>query len=97
MSDKRNSDRCCLENDKACVDLEGKKENVKIIDISIGGMRIVTDFPIQKENVLKGEFRVLPNIGPFFVRGKVIWTTKKDNAFESGVIFDKVSTIPMAG
>lgn len=95
VKEKRKFDRWELE-DKAHIDFEGKQEHIKILDVSIGGMRITTDFPLEKEKVFNGTFNILPQSRPFFIRGKVVWTVKKDNAFESGVIFDKVSTIPLA-
>ena len=95
MDDKRKFNRWSTEEERAFIDLEGKREQVQIIDISIGGMRITSDAPIDKDKRVTGEFRILPNIGSFFVRGRVIWVTKRQDDFESGIQFDKVSTIPL--
>ena len=95
MEDKRRFDRWGLDNN-AYIDLGGEKKEVQVADVSIGGMRIVTNSPLDKNKVITSEFKILPNIGPFFVKGRIIWTTDKEGAFESGVIFDKVSTAPLS-
>ncbi len=95
MEDKRRFNRWGLE-EKAVIDLEGAKEEVKVLDVSIGGMRIVTNTPLDKEKIVTGEFKILPNVGPFFVKGKVIWSNPRGDTFESGIVFDKVSTIPLS-
>jgi len=95
MEEKRQFNRWDWE-DKAYVDLERGREEVRILDISVGGMRIVTDSALDRTKGLTGEFKILPNIGSFFVKGKIIWTQSKGNSFESGIVFDKVSTIPLS-
>ncbi len=95
MEEKRKFSRWGLE-EKTTMDLEGIKEEVKILDISIGGMRIVTNVPLDREKTITGKFRILPNVGPFFVKGKIIWSASKEGIFESGIVFDKVSTIPLS-
>lgn len=95
MSEKRKFNRWGLEQESAFVDMRGEKKEVDIIDISIGGMRIETDSIIDEESELSGEFSVLPNIGPFFVKGKVVWVVKSNDRFESGVKFERVSTVPL--
>ena len=96
MDDKRRFDRWNSKEEKAYIDCAGTKTEVEIIDISIGGMRIATTYPIDKDREVTGEFKILPNIGSFFVKGKVVWVTKKEKDFESGIQFDKVSTIPIS-
>jgi len=95
MEEKRKFSRWGLDNERAYIDLEGQKEEVQILDISIAGMRVIANRPIDKDRQVTGEFKILPNIGPFFVRGKVIWSTERDKNFESGIEFEKVSTIPL--
>lgn len=95
MDNKRKFNRWNLPEEKAYINLEGKKEEIQILDISIGGMRAVTTSPVDKNQMVTGEFKILPNIGSFFVRGKVVWVARKDNNFETGIEFDKVSTIPI--
>ena len=95
MNEKRQFNRWGSGEEKAYIDVAGKKKEVEILDISIGGMRIITTYPIDKNREVTGEFKILPNIGSFFVKGKVVWVTKKENNFESGIQFDKVSTIPI--
>ena len=94
MDEKRRFDRWGLGR-SAYIDLEGEKSEAQVIDVSIGGMRIITDTPLDRERVVSSEFKILPNVGPFFVKGRIIWTIAKEGAFESGVVFDKVSTAPL--
>ncbi len=94
MEEKRHFDRWGLDKN-AYIDLGGERKEVQVVDVSVGGMRIVTDAPLDGENI-KSEFKVLPNMGPFFARGKIIWTVAKEGAFESGIVFNKVSTIPLS-
>jgi len=96
MEEKRRFDRWELGKKNTYIDLEGEKAEVQVIDVSIGGMRIITDTPLDKEKIIRSEFKILPNMGPFFVKGRIIWTTAKESIFESGVVFDKVSTIPLS-
>jgi len=96
MVDKRQYNRCDSSQDRAYIDLSGKKEEVEILDISIGGMRVISNYPIVRDVEVTGEFKILPSVGSFFVKGKVVWVTEKDDNFESGIQFDKVSTIPIS-
>ncbi|MFH1767834.1 MAG: PilZ domain-containing protein [Candidatus Omnitrophota bacterium] len=97
MEEKRRFSRWGLDSsDKAYVDLEGRREEVQIIDISIKGMKVIANRPIGKDKEVTGEFKILPNIGSFFVKGKSVWAVQKDNLFESGIEFEKVSTLPLA-
>ena len=95
MVDKRQYNRCDSSQDRAYIDLSGKKEEVEILDISIGGMRVISNSPICKDVEIMGEFKILSSVGSFFVKGKVVWVRGKDSNFESGIHFDKVSTIPI--
>ncbi len=95
MDEKRKFSRCDL-SEKTHLSLKDRKEDVEIQDLSTGGMRVVTKHALDKEESFSGEFKVLSNIAPFFVKGKVIWSTQKGNIFESGLAFSKVSTIPLA-
>ena len=95
MDEKRRFGRWGL-GSSAYIDLGGEKAEVQVIDVSIGGMRIITDTPLDKDRVINSEFKILPNVGPFFVKGRIIWTTPKEGAFESGIVFDKVSAVPLS-
>lgn len=95
MSEKRKFNRWDLEQEKAFINMNGDQKEVEILDISIGGMRIETDAAVNQDSEVTGEFRVLPNIGSFFVKGKVVWVVKSAHGFESGIQFEKVSTVPL--
>jgi len=60
MEEKRRFDRWGLGR-SAYIDLEGEKAEVQVIDVSIGGMRIITNTPLDKEKVISSEFKILPN------------------------------------
>ncbi|MCM8773905.1 MAG: PilZ domain-containing protein [Candidatus Omnitrophica bacterium] len=93
--EKRKFERWNLENENTQFDYKGRKEEMRILDISVRGMKILTNSPLEKFTSINCEFRILPNTAPFFVKGKVIWTAPKDSGFESGIEFEKVSTIPL--
>lgn len=79
----------------AVVTCAGLREQVRVHDMSAGGMKIIFSRPINVGAEVYGKFNVLPNLGPFYVRGKVIRTLDTGQSWESAVEFDKVSTIPL--
>lgn len=97
MEDRRRYNRWYLDTaeEKAFVSWSGAEESVKIIDISTGGMKIAFSRPIDVGVTIYGEFKVLPHLGPFYVRGKVSRVTEKDGMWEVVVEFEKVSTLPL--
>lgn len=94
MEEKRKFSRYNLENEVS-IELENGEKKVSMIDIGLGGMRVSSKTPLQQEKKFKGQLHILPNSKPFFVKGKVAWSTKDKNLHLAGLIFDKVSTIPL--
>jgi hypothetical protein len=77
---------------KAHILHSGVKEYVEILDVSAGGMKVCLFKSLELGTVIHGELKVLPHLGSFFVRGKVIRVTQKQNLFETVVSFDSVRT-----
>lgn len=104
MKEKRRFNRL-KSKDKALLRIEGERqEEGFLLDVTSSGMRILLDKEIKVGTSLLGQFKIIPHIGHFYVRGEVVWVKKaaggsgeeknKTQAFETGIKFSKVSTIP---
>ena len=97
MEEKRKFNRLYLETElKTTVSYSGLKEEVEISDISAAGMKVSFLKPLDVGTIVYGEFRVLPHLGPFFVKGKISRVIQKGENFETAIEFDKVSSLPLA-
>lgn len=77
----------------------GNKQGSCLVDISPAGMKIIRDNEVKIGSVISGQFKILPDVGPFYIRGEVSWVKPAGDKthpshFEIGVKFNKVSTIP---
>jgi len=73
----------------------GKKETI-LLDISIGGMRVQLDEAMKVGTPLTLKASILPHAGAFFMAGTVTWVKESSpGVYETGVKFNKVSTIPL--
>ena len=72
------------------------EERGMLLDVSVGGMRILLNRKVELGSQLSGEFKIIPHLGPFYVWGVVAWTKaeKGSNLWEVGVKFTKINTIP---
>ncbi|MCK4810291.1 MAG: PilZ domain-containing protein [Candidatus Omnitrophica bacterium] len=95
MEDKRRFNRLDLVQDGAVVSCAGIEEKGKISDISRGGMKVFFSQPMEIGAVIHGQFRVLSDREPFFVKGIITRVVGVDNMWEVAVKFEKVSTIPL--
>ncbi|MFH1338433.1 MAG: PilZ domain-containing protein [Candidatus Omnitrophota bacterium] len=98
MQERRKFNRCKLEQ-KAKVSTEAdREERGMLLDVSVGGMRIMLSKKVEVGSRLTGQFKIIPHLGPFYVQGIVAWirAVKDQGApyWEVGVKFNKVSTIP---
>ncbi len=100
MKEKRRFQR--LESkDKAILRKEkGEQQEGLLLDISQGGMRVLLDNDIKIGSPIYGQFKILPHLGHFYVRGEVVWVKparekNKTPTFAVGVKFCKVSTISL--
>ncbi len=89
-------------DDNAVLEAEkGSQLQSQLLDVSSGGMRILThNKNIKIGNTISGQFKINPNMGNFYVRGTVVWVTSKSEtskttAYEIGIKFDKISTLPL--
>lgn len=78
---------------------QSKQHEGHLMDVSSGGMRILSDTNIKVGSSLSGKFKIMPTLGNFYVTGEVMWVTPKTgntqkSAYEIGIKFNKVSTIP---
>ncbi len=100
MEERRKFNRWYLEEkEKAVISLADteNKEEVEVVDISAGGMRFFSSRPVEIGTTVYGEFKVLPNLGPYFIKGRVNRVEKrKEDAWEIAIQFEKVRTIPEA-
>lgn len=92
MEERRRFERL-HKKDVAFLELEGEKSEMQLLDISIGGMRVFSPVPLRLGNCVKGEFRLFPNIEPFFIKGKVVWVQEKGKNWQVGIEFKCISTI----
>jgi len=95
MEDKRRFTRWAEPKEKSaisCAELEGE---VDVLDMSAGGMRISCSKPLAIGTVVYAELRIIPQIKPFFVIGKVTRIIPRDNVYDTAIKFDKVSTIKL--
>jgi len=99
MQEKRKFDRCKLEQKAKLSGLSGQQEEGSLLDIGIGGMKILMDREVKPKSQLSGQFKVVPYLDPFYVKGVVVWAKPvKDEptaCWEVGVRFTKVSAIPI--
>jgi len=77
----------------SCTEIEGE---VDVLDMSAGGMRVLCSKHLEVGTVVYAELRIIPQIKPFFVMGKVTRSTARDNVYDVAIKFDKVSTIKLA-
>ncbi len=96
MEEKRKWSRLNVEEKErtfiSCTDSKNKGE---ILDMSAGGMKVTFSKPVELGAIISGEFKVPPRTGPFYMIGKVSRVTERKGAWEVGLEFEKVSTIPV--
>lgn len=99
MQERRRFNRCKLEQKAKISHSPNKQEKGLLLDIAMGGMRILLDGKAELGSQLFGQFKIVPYLGPFYVKGVVAWTKRVKDAgasyWEVGVKFTKVSTIPI--
>jgi len=66
-----------------------------ILDIGLGGMRVVVSEPLEEGVEIISEIRLRNSLGSFFVRGQVSRVVKSEGYWEIAVNFNKISAIPL--
>ena len=69
MDERRRFGRCEV-TESGYIDMDEGRCEVRVLDVSVGGMRVAADVPINKDTVIRGAFRILPNVGPFLLEVK---------------------------
>jgi len=83
------------ERKSVVISYRGNKEHAIMLDISAGGMRIISSRPLDIGTSLYGEVEILTAMGPFFIIGRVERVNESSEGWEIAVVFEKVSTIPL--
>lgn len=78
---------------------DGRQEEL-VLDISPAGMRVVLDNELKTGSIVSGQFKIIANQEPFYVRGEVVWVRRavdqiNRTCYEIGIKFNKISTTPI--
>ena len=91
MSEKRAADRRNPGEEYVSeVLINGKKTQVRVLDVSAGGMKIVVPELLDPESDLFCKIDIYKDMEPFYVRGSVVRVLKVKDEWEMGVQFDTV-------
>jgi hypothetical protein len=71
-------------------------KEVSIADVSAGGMKVSLTKPLAVGSSVYGQFKVLPQVGPFYIHGEVVRVDRKDKSFETAIVFKNVSTLQLS-
>ena len=100
MQEKRKANRLPSSEETFLSKDDNQKAGVKLVDISLGGMRVIMNEDLKTGSELWGQFNILPNCGPFYIKGVVSWSKpyqekNQSYKFEVGIKFTKINTIPI--
>lgn len=98
MEERRKFNRL-LSQEKANLQKKGISEEGKLVDISPAGMRILLNNSIEVGNSVCGSFRIMPQLGNFYVQGEVVWVkpnNSQSKSYDAGIKFSKVSALPLS-
>ncbi len=103
--EKRKFSRWYLkEEEKINLTFSEFKEGIKVIDISAGGIKIISHQPLEVGKIVTGRLTLAPmnlpffmkEIGPYFIKGKVKRVEETNQGWKIALEFEKVSTSPLA-
>jgi hypothetical protein len=96
MEERRKAKRWVPETDNTSEVLcAGVKEQVKILDVSTVGIKVACPKPVGLGAEFYGKLKVHSNIGPFYVRGKVVRVEQApQDSWSAAVEFDKIRALP---
>jgi len=98
MQEKRSAKRLPSDQSSLLTHENGNASDVTLVDISLGGMRVMINEDLAVGKSLAGQFKILPHANPFYIQGIVAWTKPlpgQTHRFEVGIKFIKISTIPL--
>jgi c-di-GMP-binding flagellar brake protein YcgR len=86
--------------EKVNFNLKDARQEELVLDISPGGMRVVLDNELKVGSIISGQFKIIANQEPFYVRGEVVWVRRAIDqinrpCYEIGIKFNKISTTPI--
>ena len=105
MEERRKFNRWYLkEEEKTDLILSEFKEGVKVLDISAGGVKILSSQPLEVGKTVTGKLTLAPmnlpffmkELGPYFIKGKVVRVEETNRGWKMVLKFEKVSTAPLA-
>jgi hypothetical protein len=67
------------------------KEEVNVIDVSTGGMKVACQRVADIGSEIYGRLKLHPNIGPFYVQGKVLRVEQNGGIWNTAVEFSRIS------
>jgi len=105
MEEKRKFNRWYLkEGEDSSLTLFQYGEKIKVLDISAGGVKLLSPQPLEVGKTVTGRLNLIPGnlpffikeIGPYFIKGKVTRAEETDKGWKIALTFEKVSAIPLA-
>ncbi|OQX86347.1 MAG: hypothetical protein B6D55_06265 [Candidatus Omnitrophica bacterium 4484_70.2] len=105
MEEKRKFNRWYLKGEERTdLILSELKERIKVVDISAGGAKIISSQPLEVGKTVTGRLTLAPinlpffmkEIGPYFIKGKVVRVEETEQGWRIALEFEKVSTTPLA-
>jgi len=105
MEEKRKFNRWYLKDEERTdLILSEFKEGIKVVDISAGGAKIISPQPLEVGKTVTGRLTLAPinlpffmkEIGPYFIKGKVVRVEETEQGWRIALEFEKVSTTPLA-
>ena len=105
MEEKRKFNRWYLKGEERTdLILSELKERIKVVDISAGGAKIISSQPLEIGRTVTGKLSLIPmnlpsfikEIGPYFIKGKVVRVEETNQGWRIALEFEKVSTTPLA-
>ena len=91
MEERRKFARCAIKEKTAVKETEGRGQEASVLDVGLGGMKILLNKELKVGTRIRGQFKVLPGSGPFFIDAEVVWT----KGGLTGAKFVKVSTLSL--
>ncbi len=96
MEERRRFNRCNLEQRVRLSQAQQRVKDAILLDVGMGGMRIILDQKAELGAELFGQFKILPSMGSFHIQGVVVWVKlirrRAQEKWEAGVKFSKVAT-----
>lgn len=74
--------------------VKDEKKQIRIIDVSAGGMKFSSVYPVEIGTFLSARISITPGKGDFYVKGNVNRVEGKEGFWEAAVKFNKISTKP---